>query len=167
MPWVVDYVKCFRHYLQGPKFRIRTDHTPLCTVLKVMEPEGQLAMWIEFMDSFSYDIEYQEGSQHQNTDAKYRRPCGSGCKWCKEWKKDEHMVSAALQTDVSKLESKGFAAEQTEIPQDKQGETEFLSTLNIVHHVSPTLNATPSDGKHLRLESTFMASKERIPASRS
>ena len=36
----------------------------------VMEPEGQLAMWIEFMDSFSYDIEYQEGSQHQNTDAK-------------------------------------------------------------------------------------------------
>ena len=70
MPWVVDYVKCFHHYLQGPKFRIRTDHAPLCTVLKVMEPEGQLAMWIEFMDSFSYDIEYQEGWQHQNTDAK-------------------------------------------------------------------------------------------------
>ena len=59
------------------------------------------------------------------------------------------MVSAALQTDVSKLESKGFEADQTEIPQDKQGETEFLSTLNIVHHVSPTLNATPSDGNHL------------------
>jgi len=69
--------------------------------------------------------------------------------------------------DVSKLESKGFEAEQTEIPQGKQGETEFLSTLNIVHHVSPTLNATPSDGNHLGLESTFMASKERIPASRS
>ena len=58
------------------------------------------------------------------------------------------MVSAALQTDASMLESKGFEAEQTEIPQDKQGETEFLSTLNIVHHVSPTLNATPSDGNH-------------------
>ena len=70
------------------------------------------------------------------------------------------MVSAALQTDVSKLESKGFEAEQTEIPQDKQGETEFLSTLNIVHHVSPTLNATSSDGNHLGLESTFMASKD-------
>ena len=77
------------------------------------------------------------------------------------------MVSAALQTDASMLESKGFEAEQTEIPQDKQGETEFLSTLNIGHHVSPTLNATPSDRNHLGLESTFMTSKERIPASRS
>ena len=77
------------------------------------------------------------------------------------------MFSVALQTDVSQLESKGFEAEQREIPQDKQGDTEFFSTLNIVHHVSPTLNATPSDGNHLGLESTFMASKERIPASRS
>ena len=36
--------------LQGPKFRIRTDDAPLRTVLKVKEPEGQLARWIEFMD---------------------------------------------------------------------------------------------------------------------
>ena len=70
------------------------------------------------------------------------------------------MVSAALQTDASMLESKGFEAEQTEIPQDKQGETEFLSTLNIVHHVSPTLNATPSDGHHLGLESTYDQQRE-------
>ena len=26
---VVEFVKQFRHYLQGPKFRIRTDHAPL------------------------------------------------------------------------------------------------------------------------------------------
>ena len=31
-------MKCFHHYLQGPKFRIGTDHAPLHTVLKVWEP---------------------------------------------------------------------------------------------------------------------------------
>ena len=38
------------------------------------------------------------------------------------------MVGAALQTDASMLESKGFEAEQTEIPQDKQGETVLVNT---------------------------------------
>ena len=62
---VVEFVKQFRHYLQGPKFRIRTDHAPLRSVLQVKEPEGQLARWIEFMSSFSYEIEYQAGQRHQ------------------------------------------------------------------------------------------------------
>ena len=57
---VVDFVKHFRHYLQEPKFRIRTDHAPLHTVLKVKELEGQLARWTEFMDSYGYEIEYRK-----------------------------------------------------------------------------------------------------------
>ena len=36
----------FSPYLQGPKFRIGTDHATLHTVLKVKEPEGQLARCI-------------------------------------------------------------------------------------------------------------------------
>ena len=57
-------MKQFRHYLHGPKFRIRTDHAPLPSVLQVKEPEGQLARWIEFMSSFSYEIEYRAGQRH-------------------------------------------------------------------------------------------------------
>ena len=41
---VVEFVKQFRHYLQGPKFRIRTDHAPLRSVRKVKEPEGQCSL---------------------------------------------------------------------------------------------------------------------------
>ena len=44
---VVEFVKQFRHYLHGPKFRIRTDRIPLRTLLQVRELEGQLARWIE------------------------------------------------------------------------------------------------------------------------
>ena len=43
---VVQFVKQFRHYLQGPTFRNRTDLAPLRSVLKVKDPEGQLARWI-------------------------------------------------------------------------------------------------------------------------
>ena len=75
------------------------------------------------------------------------------------------MVGAALQTDASMLESKGFEAEQTETPQDKQGETEFLSTLNTVHHVSPTLNATPSDGNHLSYTREYLHDQQREDTS--
>lgn len=55
---VVEFAKQSHHYLHGPKVRIRTDHAPLRSVLQVKEPEEQLARWIEFMSSFSYEIEY-------------------------------------------------------------------------------------------------------------
>ena len=122
---VVEFVKQFRHYLHGPKFRIRTDHAPLRTVLQVREPEGQLARWIEFMSSFSYEIEYRAGQKHQNADALSRRPCNDGCKWCKEWKRVEQMVSVAVQTDVSSVVCGEFVVEQREALPDKQSETEF------------------------------------------
>ncbi|KAL9967720.1 hypothetical protein ACROYT_G026009 [Oculina patagonica] len=124
---VVELVKQFRHYLQGPKFRIRTDHAPLRSVLEVKEPEGQLARWIEFMSSFSYEIEYRVSQRHQNADALSRRPCNDGCKWCKEWKKVEQMVSVAVQTDVSPAVCGAFVVEQREALPDKQCETELSS----------------------------------------
>ena len=92
-------MKHFRHYLQGPKFRIRTDHAPLRSVLKAKEPEGQLARWIELLSTFTYEMEYREGKHHQNADTMSRRPCSEGCKWCKEWRKPEKRASVAAQTD--------------------------------------------------------------------
>ena len=76
LPAVVEFVRHFRHYLLGPKFRIRTDHAPLRSVLKTREPEAQLARWIEFLSPFEYEIEYREGQRHHNADAMLRRPCG-------------------------------------------------------------------------------------------
>ena len=51
---LVESVKHFRHYLHGQRFRIRTDHAPLRSVLKVKEPEAQLARWTEFLSLFEY-----------------------------------------------------------------------------------------------------------------
>ena len=124
---VVEFTKHFRHYLQGPKFRIRTDHAPLRSILKAKEPEGQLARWIEFLSPFDYEIEYRAGQRHQNADAMSRRPCSDGCKWCKEWKKAEQMISVAVQTEVSFAGSDEFVVRQVDSPQVEQGEAELSS----------------------------------------
>ena len=97
----MEFVRQFRHYLFGPKFPIRTNHAPLRSVLKTNEPKAQLARWIEFLSPFEYEIECREGQRHHNADAMSRRPCGEGCKWCKEWTKAEQVISIAVQTVVS------------------------------------------------------------------
>ena len=44
---VVDYVCQFRQYLLGIHFVIRTDHISLRWLEYFMEPENQLARWLE------------------------------------------------------------------------------------------------------------------------
>ena len=116
----VEFVKHFNHYLQGPRLRIKTDHAPPRSVPKVKESKGQLVRWIEFMSSFSYEIKYGVCQRHENADALSRRPCNYGCKWCKEWKKVEQMVSVTVQTDVSPPMCGDYVVEQRGIRLDNQ-----------------------------------------------
>ena len=71
---IVEFVKQHRHYLQGARFSIRTDHAPLRSVINAKDPEGQLAPWIEFLSAFHFEIQYRAGQRHQNADALSRRP---------------------------------------------------------------------------------------------
>ena len=76
---VVYFVKYFKHYLQGKKFTVRTDHAALQWLRKILEPVGQQARWIGFLEEFQYDIVHRRGSLHLNADALSKRPCRSGC----------------------------------------------------------------------------------------
>lgn len=99
---IVEFVKQHRHYLQGTRFCIRTDHAPLRSVIKAKDPEGQLARWIEFLSTFDFEIQYRPGQRHQNADALSRRPCDDRCKWCKGWKcqKQVSFVHVGVQTEM-------------------------------------------------------------------
>ena len=66
---IVEFVKQHRHYLQGTRFCIQTDHAPLRSIIKAKDPEGQLARWIEFLSTFDFEIQYRPGQRHQNADA--------------------------------------------------------------------------------------------------
>ena len=77
---IVEFVKQHRHYLQGTRFCIRTDHSPLRSVIKAKDPEGQLARWIEFLSTFDFEIQHRPGQRHQNADALSRRSCDDRCR---------------------------------------------------------------------------------------
>lgn len=72
---VVYFVKQFRHYLYGRKFLIRTDHGALRWLLNFKDPQGQVARWIEVLDTYSYEIQHRPGVRHGNADAMSRGPC--------------------------------------------------------------------------------------------
>ena len=72
---VVYFVKYFRHYLYGKKFLLRTDHASLRWIRNFKEPEGQLARWLEVLDTYDFTLEHRPGAKHGNADAMSRGPC--------------------------------------------------------------------------------------------
>ena len=70
---VVTFVRKFRQYLLGRRFRIRTDHAALQWLKRTPEPIGQQARWLEILEEYDYEIIHRAGTQHGNADALSRR----------------------------------------------------------------------------------------------
>ena len=80
---VVTAVRHFKYYLCGVPFTIRTDHAALQWLMSFREPEGQVARWLEELQSFHFTVVHRPGAQHANADALSRRPCAEdGCNYC-------------------------------------------------------------------------------------
>ncbi|CAC5412640.1 unnamed protein product [Mytilus coruscus] len=54
---LVFFIKQYRHYLYGKKFRARTDHKALKWLFSLTEPEGQTARWIPQLLEYAFSIE--------------------------------------------------------------------------------------------------------------
>ena len=78
---IIASVKHFHHYIYGSKCTVRTDHGALTWLLKFKNPEGQLARWIEVLQTYDLTIKFRAGKLHNNSDALSRRPCQS-CNHC-------------------------------------------------------------------------------------
>ena len=70
---IVYFVEHYKHYWLGRHFLVRTDHQPLKWLFSLQEPTGQLARWLEFLQSFNF--EYRPGSMHVNANGMSRTPC--------------------------------------------------------------------------------------------
>jgi hypothetical protein len=80
---VVKAIEHFHYYLYGQKFRVRTDHSALQWLMNFKEPQGQVARWIEKLQTYDFIVEHRSGSAHRNADALSRRPCfEKDCKQC-------------------------------------------------------------------------------------
>lgn len=79
---IVKSVDHFHWYLSGKEFLVRTDHAALSWLLRLKNPEGQVARWMEKLQQYDFKIKHRPGKQHLNADALSRRPCGD-CKHCR------------------------------------------------------------------------------------
>ncbi|KAL0202037.1 hypothetical protein M9458_000055, partial [Cirrhinus mrigala] len=76
---VVEFTTHFRQYLLGRSFTVRTDHSSLQWLIRMREPEGQLARWLEKVGEYDFKVVHRPGHCHENADVLSRRPCRSTC----------------------------------------------------------------------------------------
>jgi len=72
---VVHFLRYFKRYLLGRRFRVRTDHAALTWLKRTPDPIGQQARWLEQMEKYDFVIEHRPGTRHGNADALSCRPC--------------------------------------------------------------------------------------------
>lgn len=75
---VVTFLRHFRPYLLGRRFKLRTDHSSLLWLRSFKEPEGQLARWLEQLEEYDFEIIHRQGKLHGNADALSRLPQTAG-----------------------------------------------------------------------------------------
>ncbi len=71
---VVWSIEELRHYLQGHKFLIRTDHLALKYLMTTKDLQGRLARWALKIMEYDFDIDYIKGKDNKVADALSRVP---------------------------------------------------------------------------------------------
>lgn len=102
---VVEFATHFRQYLLGRQFVVRTDHSSLQWLIRMKEPEGQLARWLEKLGEYDFRVVHRPGRHHANADALSRRPCREICP-CKVPNPNQNRKSfthQGVQCDLSPL----------------------------------------------------------------
>ena len=70
---IVHAIKLWRHYLEGRRFEVITDHQSLTYFKKQPSLSKRQARWNELLQSQDYDIIYRPGKMNQAADALSRR----------------------------------------------------------------------------------------------
>ena len=123
---VVTFVKYFRHYLIGRKFLVRTDHGSLRWLFQFKEPEGQIARWLEILNTYDFEIEHRPGRLHGDADALLRIPC----KQC--GLQDQPQVAVTTRSQARTLEDTKSHPDKDEISAPKEEDPTWLQRWSLV-----------------------------------
>lgn len=121
---VMESVKHFHKYLYGQHFLLRTDHAALRWLLQFKDPEGQVARWIERLQSYDFTIEHRKGSQHGNADALSRRPCKIECGHCSRTENKAGTIDVRL---LNVLPEEKWTKE--EVQRDQRSDTDLATII--------------------------------------
>lgn len=69
---IVEVIKLFYKYFYGIKFVVKTDHLRIASIQIL---EGQMARWIERLQTYDFEAYHRKGIQHNNADELSRKSC--------------------------------------------------------------------------------------------
>lgn len=116
---VVSSVKHFHHYLFGKNFLIRTDHGALKWLMRFKNPEGQVARWLEILNTYDFQIEHRQGRYHGNSDGLSRRPCeDDACEQCRRIERymSDSLIHIPVRLPKNPVEPESVSTEQEQLP---------------------------------------------------
>lgn len=109
---VVIFLKKFKHYLWGRKGSLRW----LCNF---KNPEGQLARWMEVLESYDIELEYRPGRSHQNADGLSWNPCKQ-CGREEDGKVEEAGATVLFEEPDTMVDDKKDPPEQEELQENHE-----------------------------------------------
>jgi len=74
---VVFGLKKYRQHLLGRPIIVRADHAALTFLMKMLQPIGQQARWLDLISRYDFTIHHCPGRVHGNSDTLSRLPCVS------------------------------------------------------------------------------------------
>ena len=96
---VVTALKHFHSYLYGQSVLLRTDNAAVSWMRTLKLPTGQVARWLQELNTYNLEVIHRGGRSHSNADALSRMPC----KACKHQQKlQEEFDSINKPDEVSK-----------------------------------------------------------------
>lgn len=75
----------------------RADHSALSWLLEAKEPEGQMARWIQELETYEFEVIHKPGKRHGNAYRLSRGPC-KHCGWQEEGESGKQLGVVATVT---------------------------------------------------------------------
>lgn len=122
---VVKAVENYHTYLYGRRFIIRTDHAALKWLMNFKNPEGQVARWLEKLQTYDFEIRHRSGKSHGNADALSRRPCSEEYKSCCKQEERELKVNLTKVQEFEEVDC-SYSLEQVKKAQTKDADLKLI-----------------------------------------
>jgi len=127
MAAVIFALRQFRPYLLGRKFLIRVDNQALSFFMRLRNPTGQAARYLDFLADYDFEISHRGSAQNRNADGVSRiPPCslknGEPCDQCVKRVIGQHAVNAVTTRARSRQEviaaGEATSPNSPEVPND-------------------------------------------------
>ena len=139
---VIFALKTFRPYLLGRQFDLRVDNQAVSFLMRVKNPAGQAARYLDFLADYEFRLVYRKGASNLNADSLSRiPPCsesnGEPCIQCQKRVIGKHNVNVvqtrARSRSMANVSKTNENVSSSNLPQNEGNEDEGGQTGSLEH----------------------------------